>query len=374
MNGGLSALGEASPVLLRLNLDEHGDRLLADMAPGFELLAAYFESDLDGVDDPYPELLDAIANASASSEDATFSTNGFAMTIGASVATFQLHSRPEQSADTAHDSLRSRSGCLHFVLRRPAPAESARRQPGTVGGVVTEHVVTRLWTSADGWLKADTVPGYELVSQYLRADLTGRRAGVYPVVYHAAALGLKGIASDEVQGNAFAAEVRGLETVIENVYTYEAVSLSTVAFRNALDAYAEWDRIGQWSAPPQGPTGETEAYLYAKAFVLADVSWAVQVMHAAFAVPGHDPLLKVRGAVIDVTRNSDFTVGVHDFLHWPVIMDVEGDGVTNDDFVTVLSDMLRASWAAEIPMVVASPLENLLPWSGGIDRIRPAAP
>ena len=115
----------------------------------------------------------------------------------------------------------------------------------------------------------------------------------------------------------------------------------------------------------------TDAPAFTKAYVSADAATVTRVLRDAFALPGADSLIEFRGLVIDIHRNSDFRDGEEDFLFWPVVVDVEAEGpdVSAEVLVDVLSSMLRTSWSADLPMVVASALEDQLPWSGGIDRV-----
>lgn len=83
-------------LLKQLSLDKRGGMLVAVVEPGHELLAAYFESDLDGVDDPYEELVQAIRVATTTGAGESFSTNGFSVDVGSTVTTLRPHSRPDQ--------------------------------------------------------------------------------------------------------------------------------------------------------------------------------------------------------------------------------------------------------------------------------------
>jgi hypothetical protein len=75
--------------LRSLQLDSRGLMLFATVVPDDKLLAAFFESSLDGIDALYDEMRAALASAMMHGTEDTFSTNGFAVDIGPEVVTLR---------------------------------------------------------------------------------------------------------------------------------------------------------------------------------------------------------------------------------------------------------------------------------------------
>ncbi len=111
---------------------------------------------------------------------------------------------------------------------------------------------------------------------------------------------------------------------------------------------------------------------YAKVFVRASLDDTIRMVEQALFTSPVDGVMEVDGVVLDVRRNPDLLPDAADFLFWPVIADAEATDpeISHEEFVDVLTKLLHASWSCDMPMVVAGDVEALLPWSGGIERVR----
>lgn len=76
--------------------------------------------------------------------------------------------------------------------------------------------------------------------------------------------------------------------------------------------------------------------------------------------------------IIDVHSNPDATeVGSRgdDFLFWPVIIELDGEGQADErEVIAEASRILESLWRSGRPAVAACDFEDQLPWGGGINR------
>jgi hypothetical protein len=118
-------------------------------------------------------------------------------------------------------------------------------------------------------------------------------------------------------------------------------------------------------------TGDPKRYGYCKLYIRDDDR--ERVLELIGRLPGAvvaESSAVVDGITFDVRRNEDANPSeAHDFVYWPVIVDITTPAPDPSEIVDRIGELLRAAWAADIPAVAACPFEDELPWSGGIERI-----
>ena len=77
----------------------------------------------------------------------------------------------------------------------------------------------------------------------------------------------------------------------------------------------------------------------------------------------------------DIRRNDDCrspatAIADAGFLFWATTVDFEAIGVDRSKAVDLLTRLLVALWSSGLRTVAACEFEDLLPWAGGIQRVR----
>jgi hypothetical protein len=76
------------------------------------------------------------------------------------------------------------------------------------------------------------------------------------------------------------------------------------------------------------------------------------------------------GIWVDVRSNPDRAEAGDDFVHWPVLIELEADDVGDvRTVVDAATRIITALWEAGDPAVAACDFEDELPWNGGIARL-----
>lgn len=113
-------------------------------------------------------------------------------------------------------------------------------------------------------------------------------------------------------------------------------------------------------------------YEYCELFVqTADRSAVVALVGRLPGAAVDGDRVEVAGMTWDVRRHSDWDASeAGSWLLWPTIVDVQSRPARPHAVVELVSEFLRASWAARIGVVAACKFEDELPWSGGIELVR----
>lgn len=104
----------------------------------------------------------------------------------------------------------------------------------------TLDVVKRLW-ARNGFIRCEVEPGYELVGEYLCADLGALDGIDYTSARRAVERGLAGESAD-YNGEAFSLDVDGAQTTLELVASQVDITFPTKVMERALERYAEFRR------------------------------------------------------------------------------------------------------------------------------------